>query len=262
MQNSNKIEKFSPSAIITYLNCPLLFYYQYIAKIQLPQKQLHLLFGGAVHFAIEAMFKKREPYSAFKEYFLEDKLLPEEKHFHKEYFELGQEMIKNYLLEHTVLNSLYNLDKGKSELYIKRKLINPLTGEESSIPMSGRIDRLTDAGIVIDYKTSGKKWTEEDVGYKIQTQLYNLWYYSEYKKLPLETLYIILLKKYKKVDKEGDQVIQLLSKHCTIDELASAFEEVEIIINKINNGEFERPNKWHPNYCDCYTYEEHLNFNK
>jgi hypothetical protein len=67
----------------------------------------------------------------------------------------------------------------------------------------------------------------------------------------------VLLKKYKKVGRE--EVFQTLSKHCTIDELASTFEEVNILISKINNGEFDRPKGWHPKWCDCHRYEEALN---
>ena len=256
-----KLEKFSPSAIITYVNCPLSFYYQYIAKIQLPQKQIHLLFGGAVHSAIEGMYNKLEPHGIFDEKFDINKLSAEEKSLHEEYVKLGHEMVKNYVAEHGILEDLYHLNAGTSELYIKRHLKNPITGELSSIPMSGRIDRLTDAGIIIDYKTSSHKWSAEDTGYKIQTELYNLWYYSEYGRLPEETLYIVLLKKYKEVDKKESQVIQLLSKHCTMDELASTFEEVEIILSKINNGDFERPLGFHPPYCDCHRYEEALKVN-
>lgn len=256
---NSKIEKFSPSMMIDYISCPLMFYYRYISKIQLPQKQIHLLFGSAIHASVEKIYDKEEPYSIFNEIFIKSKLLDDEKEKHKEYVALGHEMIKNYIKDHVTLDALYDLNNGQSELYIKRYLTNPLTNEKSSLPMSGRIDRLTDDGKIVEYKTSAKKWTADAVNYKIQTLLYNLWYYSEYENLPTETLYIILLKKYKKVGR--GETYQLLSKHCTIDELASTFEEVEININKINNNEFERPRGYHLAWCDCYLYEDFLNFN-
>ena len=256
---SSKIDRFSPSMMIDYISCPRLFYYRYISKIQLPQKQIHLLFGGAIHKAVECIYDKQEPFKPFEQHFDKEKLMDDEKGLHKEYIDLGYEMIRNYLKEYPTLNALYNLSDGQSEVYIKRYLKNPLTGETSSLPMSGRIDRLTTEGRVVEYKTSKNKWNQTDANYKIQTLLYNLWYLTEHDVLPLETIYIVLLKKYKKVGR--GEILQVLSKHCTIDELAGTFEEVEIILNKINNNEFDRPRN-HPKWCDCYKYEEALNFDK
>lgn len=251
-----QLTKFSPSMLIDYLNCPLSFYYKYIAKIQLPQKQVHLVFGSAVHAAVEEIYNKHDPYEAFKREFDKKKLLEEERKDFKSFYDLGIEMIKNYEKEHVTLDNLYNLANGKSELYIKRKLINPMTGEESTLPMSGRLDRLTDDGRIIEYKTAGKKWTKEDLSYKLQTNLYNLWYYSEHGVMATETVYIILLKKYKHQGR--GETYQVLTKHCTLEELTSAFEEIEILLQKINNRDFERPDGYHPQWCDCYRFEEIL----
>lgn len=256
----NKLDRFSPSMLIEYLNCPLSFYYRYIAKIKLPQKQIHLVFGSAVHAAIEALFENKEPIEAFDKEYDINKLMDDEKDLHTEYKSLGYEMIKNYMKEFPTLDNLYNLSDGQSELYIRKKLRNPITGEETEIPISGRIDRITDSGKIIEFKTSKNKWKKADLNYKLQTQLYNLWYYTEYNKMPEETLYIVLLKKYKH---EGrGETFQVLSEHCTIDDLASTFEEIKYLLAKINNNEFERPSGFHPKWCDCYRFEEALTINK
>ncbi len=268
MQTS-KINRVSPSMIGLYLQCPVSFYYQYIAKIHLPQKQIHLLFGSAIHKAIEeGVYKKNNPFDVFKKVFIKDKLLDEEKEFFQEYVMLGKEMIKNYINSHSTLNSMYNLNNGESEIYVKRTLVNPLTNEKSSLPMSGRIDRLVFAtntsskkqyNRIVEYKTAKNKWNENDSNYKIQTLMYDLWFYSEYGIFPDEIIYIILLKKYKKF--ETDQTYQILTvKHSLVD-LAATFDEIELIIHKINNNEFERPKGYHPRWCDCYKYEEALNIN-
>ena len=245
--------------MISYLNCPLSFYYQYIAKIRLPQKQIHLVFGSAIHAAVEAIFNKEEPFSHFEIEFDKKKLLDEEKDKYDEFYKLGYEMIRNYIKEYPTLDKLYELSEGESELWIRRKLINPMTGEESSLPISGKIDRLTEGGRVVEYKTAGKKWTKEDLSYKLQTLLYNLWFYTEKGEMPLETVYIVLLKKYKHQGR--GETYQVLTKHCTLEELASTFEEVELILQKINNNEFERPRGYHPKWCDCYRFEEVLTIN-
>ena len=70
----------------------------------------------------------------------------------------------------------------------------------------------------------------------------------------------ILLKKYK--SHKRDQVLQVLSANVTHADLAEVFDEVELIINKIHSGIFERPNNtYHPPYCDCFKYEKMLKNN-
>src|SRR3989304_1274355 len=114
--NDLPIDRISPSMISSYLECPPLFYYQYIAKIRLPQKQQHLLFGSAIHKAIEMMYKKDpDPYAWFDRTLDKSKLLPEELKEPPRLIELGHEMLKNYFEYHPKLDKLYGLNEGISE---------------------------------------------------------------------------------------------------------------------------------------------------
>jgi len=258
------IQKFSPSMMIDYLNCPKLFYYRYIAKIQLPQKKIHLEFGSAVHAAIEDSFDGKDPHKAFTDTFNINNLLPEEHDLFEEYTELGHEMVTNWIDRLDMIDGIYDIRKGQSELYIRKVLSNPITGESFEIPMSGRIDRLTDSKRIIEFKTAGKPWNDADLNFKLQTNLYCLWYWNEYGEMPEEIVYIVLLKKYKNKEElvknyKKDQYIQILPLHLTIEDLASTFEEVKVLLDKINNREFDEPNGYHPSWCDCRKYEEILN---
>jgi len=256
-----RIDRFSPSMIGSYMECPMKFYYQYVAKVKLPSRQIHLVFGSGIHDAIEAMYKNKNMYEAFDWTFEKKALMDEEKNQYDEFRKLGYEMIKNYKENvHYTLNNLYDLDNGESELYVRKSLVNPLTDEKTPIPMSGRIDRLTNNGNLVEYKTSKNKWTEKDQAYQVQTKLYNLWYYSEYGELPKETIHIILLKKHKEKSRTG--LYQVLTIHHTLEELASTFDEVMTILDKIKVGEFDRPSGFHPNWCDCFKFEKALNFDK
>lgn len=228
--------------VSSYIECPKLFYYQYIAKIQLPQKQQHLLFGSAIHKGIEMMFKgDPDPYSWFVRTLDKNKLLEEEKDVYDDLLKLGKEMIDNYLEYHPTLEKLYQLNSGVSEKYVRRNLINPITGQVSTLPFSGILDRLTTGGRIIDYKTAASLWDPASAASKVQTLLYNLWYYSEYNKVAEETLYFVLLKKYKK--HKYDQVVQVVSTHVSIEDMAAAFDEVELIVEKIRQGIFDEPQK-------------------
>lgn len=258
------LEKFSPTAIIDYLSCPKLFYYRYIAKIQLPQKKIHLEFGSAIHAAIENSFIGKDPYAAFETTFDINHLMPEERDSYEEYVKLGKEMVNNWMEAVNMIDGIYDIKKGRSEVYIKKVLKNPITGEPLPIPMSGRIDRITDGHRIIEFKTASKPWSDTDLNYKLQTNLYSLWHYTEYGEIPQEIVYIVLLKKYKNQleqtsNLKKDQYIQILPTNLTLTDLASTFEEVKAILDKINNKEFDEPTGFHPSWCDCKKYEELLN---
>jgi len=234
------INRISASMVNSYLESPRLFYFQYIAKIQLPQKQQHLLFGSAIHKALEMMTKgETDPYSVFEQTLDITKFMEDEKQEHPRLLLLGKEMITNYVDYFPKLDKLYNMKGGSAEKYFRRKLINPITGQESTLPFSGVLDHLTLDGRIIDYKTSAGLWDPNSAASKVQTLLYNLWYYSEYNEIAEETLYFVLLKKHKQ--HKHDQVIQVVSTHVSLEDMAAAWEEVEIIIEKIRLGIYDTP---------------------
>lgn len=255
--SSFKMSRISPSMLGLYLSCPLAFYYAYVAQIEIPQTRLHLLFGSAVHLAIEAMYNgEAVPFEAFKKHFKREDLDPEGQKMFSEYYMLGQEMVKNYLETHPTLDKLYSLQAGKQEFKFKEHVKNPLTGEMSRVPLSGILDRITDAGKIIEYKTSKTKWNPNETRFKVQSLLYNLWFYTKFDKIADETLYFVLLKKYKQTKR--DEVVQVISYKPTLEDLAGAWEEVDFVLEKIEAGQFERPKSGHLNYCDCNKYERLL----
>ncbi len=259
--NPYKIERISASMIGSYLSCPLSFYYGYIAKLKLEKTSIHLSFGSAVHKALEQFHKGDENYvQHYIDMFKRDELDKQGQDMFAEYYPLGLEMIKNMVAFYPQLDDTYKLFPGVTEQYFRRDIINPITGETLRIPVSGVTDLTTDSKCIIDYKTSKKVWDIKDkqtlTKVRVQSHIYNLWYYAEHGEVADKTLYLIMLKKYKQTAR--DDVIQVLEYTPTIDELASAFEEVDLIIDKIEAGIFDRPTKNHPPYCDCYKYERLL----
>ena len=47
------------SAVTTYRNCPLKFFYRYIAQVPEERRSANLVFGGAIHAALELHFQER-----------------------------------------------------------------------------------------------------------------------------------------------------------------------------------------------------------
>lgn len=250
------LDRFSPSMINSYLDCPLSFYYQYIAKIKLPRKP-QLVLGSAVHAGIENSFTGSiDPFKAFEQEY--DKDSSEfSKEDNEEQKRIGRVLLQNFLHVKPEFDLTYNLSAGESEKRVLKKLENPVTGEVMEIPMSGIIDRLTNDDVIFEFKTASKKWDKDAANFRAQTLLYNLWFYSEKKRLPKETVYIIMLKN----GKVGSEGIQILKSNHDIGDLACAFEEVEIILQKIKHGMFEKPAGWHPPWCDCKKYQELLDVN-
>lgn len=277
----DKLQKFSPTMICDYLSCPRLFYYRYILRISIPQVQIHFLFGSAIHAAIEGMYyninsgkdNQKDIWKEFLKEYRKDKMTPEDLEKYDEYLALGKAMLKHYLTVHPTLHNLYQLNEGESEVFIKGNLLNPITNEPSTLPISGRIDRLTGVKLVdgklelipekenrvIEVKTAKNKWKPTDLAFKSQTLLYNLWFYTNFGKIPDETVYTVLLKKIPKV---GGENYQVLTHNPSLTDLASMWYEVELILDKINTNEFDKPTHNHPFFCDCSRYESYLNLNK
>jgi CRISPR/Cas system-associated exonuclease Cas4 (RecB family) len=251
------LDRISPSMVGVYLSCPLAFYYKFIAKIQIPDVNLHLLFGTSIHKVIEEMSKGDDnPARWFDLTFKYEDLDDVSKLRYNEFKFLGNDMVKNLLEIYPTINGIYNLEGGLPEHRFKKPLINPITGEPSRIPVSGVLDKYLTGNRVLEIKTSAKKWSSKETRFKVQSRLYSLWAYTETGKIPDEVIYLILLKQLKRTSR--DKTIQIIRYKPTIEDLAEAWEELDTILDKIEHGHFDRGTVDHPYYCDCVKYEKLL----
>ena len=262
------IDRFSATKIGDYLSCPKLFYYRYIAKIELPTSKQALVFGSAVHKAIEEAWNNRDAHAGFDREFKIEKLDVSEHNQFNGLFEDGHIMVDNFLKQMSWLTSEHGVQGRDTERFIRTTFVHPDTGEPLQIPMSGKVDQLL-PDAVIDYKTSkGKKddsiW--QDLGIRIQSLTYSYWFYQEMGKLPKRILYIYLVKPEVKKEKQDDksiklvkrlpsESIQVFSTTYTISDLISYFEEVKIVLAKIENRIFDEKPANHPYWCQCKDYE-------
>lgn len=258
--SSFMIDRISPSNVALYLQCPLAFYYKVIMKVQIPEENLHLLFGTAVHKAVEEMYNGNPDLEGtFAQTFNINALDAKSRKQHGQYMLMGLDMVKNYGEIHPKLDKIYKLNKGNSEFRFKRPIINPVTGEASRVPLSGVVDRVltnTTKGRIVEYKTSKDLWKSTETRFKVQSRLYNLWLFSEHGYISDETVYIVLLKKFK--TSAYDKTIQVIRYKPTKEDLAAFWEELDAILERIEAGSFERPTHGHMPYCDCIKYERIL----
>jgi len=275
------INRISPSMIMEYMKCPKSFFYKIWLGLKLPQSMRHLEFGTAIHAAIDNIYEqytaedgwKNAELAIVKKQFI-DRFKPEhvsiwefqqkpEKYpdpaqaaaeVYKEMYEDGLEIIKEYWDEKEELRAVHGIDPVKFEVILKIPVFHPETGEKLEVPMSGRLDAISEDTSIVEFKTSKAPYDEIETRALPQSRSYNLMYYCKHGKLPKRLTYVVMLKGRKR----GGGRIQVLSYEYDKMDICSFFEEVKAILAKIRNREFDKPSIGHDRWCDCTKFDEYL----
>jgi hypothetical protein len=282
------LDRFSPSSLQAYEDCPRLFYYQNWLGLKLEEDKLHMDFGNAIHGALESVYleyddnfgggwqagsfdnvadrfkqewkKSMVPQASFDKWKStregkDNPLINTPEKLWQMFFDDGMVMLKSYWEEKESLLVNCGLDLVDFERYMKQILFNPLNPEEKlPIPASYRIDAQTRKhDKIVDFKTSKSKYDEKETRKKIQGQLYLLGNWCETGEFVREFDYVVLRKGLK-----SDDRVQIV--HLTYDEadMAALFYRIQAILMRIANREFDRPTMGHPQFCQCFKYEEAL----
>jgi RecB family exonuclease len=247
---------FSPSSLGLYISCPRAYFYQYVCKIQLPQDSVHLVFGSAIHKAIETFSGDiSKAKLIYQLEFDKTKLTPKEYPKYDELLPIGEKILDRWFEKSDFLNKVYDIAPiNQRELWIESVLENPLTGEKLTIPMKGRVDALTEKEQIIDYKTAGKLYDVNDEDFKYQTKLYALAYWTEHRHLSGKIVYFVLPKNMKVLDSATP--IQVIDLQYTVEDLAEAFEKTKNLLIRIDSGDFKKGK--HLPYCGCIKLDKLL----
>lgn len=251
------VEKISHSALKTYKECPALFFYKYVEKIEVDTNAMPLVFGKALHAALEHDFTGKDMFKTFKEEFKPELLNAVDQLAHTEQFENGVRLLKEYEKAKPIIHALYGIEIKEVETYFKlENVFDPVTLDDLLFKyMTGRTDFVTTDDRIGDYKTSSKKYKQEDVDSSWQPTFYYIWYWMTYKKWPKSFIYIVFLKKHKR------EPIQVLETTRTPEQVSELITEINEVFKKVENREFERCHD-DSKYCDCYKYEEKYNYEK
>lgn len=285
------MDRFSPSQLDMYEGCPKLFYYRTFLGLKLDEDSRHFAFGTAIHAALENLYIQYDDNfggaweGASKQQFL-DKFNEKFKIHHigddefkrflstkkgKESGFTKKEQLFNYM-RNDGLNMLneywdkkewllteFGADFESVEEYMRIPVFNPLDKSEVlPIPMSLRMDAIKrNRGDVVDFKTSGGRYSEKEASEKIQGQCYSFALFAEDGK-PRNVDYIVLLKDRKR---DGDR-IQVVQLKYDIDDLAAWFQRVKSILQRIANREFAAPSIGHNPWCDCKKFDELLDISR
>ena len=223
-----KTRPLSASSIKTYLQCLLKYKFNYVDKKPREMERDHLVFGTAVHEALEEM--------------------------HKKMMETGQEPdqeLYNYVykvfMDSATANGLQNFalyQDGKDIL--TRRLDSVSAGEkvlgtelgfeletENGTPFLGNIDKVVEVDentvAIVDYKTSNTMLTQEEADFDIQLSMYDLAIsrlYPQYKTILLVLDYVKL----------NEEVIT----HRTVQQRALFVDFIDSIFDGIKKVEVEQ----------------------
>jgi DNA helicase II / ATP-dependent DNA helicase PcrA len=162
---SRLLEKFvmNVSALNNYLRCPLEFYFKTLIRIP-SGKSENLVFGSAIHFAVQRLFEKMQLHK--QKQFNKEESVTDFKWYmarHRENFtaegferrlEYGEEILNNYYDRYVnTWNKIILVEHNMQVVY-------------NGIPIKGKMDKLefnNKEVNVVDYKTGDatSKWTKE-----------------------------------------------------------------------------------------------------
>lgn len=174
-----KILRISYSALDTFKQCPLKYKYQVIDKIK-TLKTKEAVFGSVLHKALE-WFHKQTPVSPTSDELLNKfkEIWPKNESVFSEdedmiYFSEAIKILKNYYENYLKIKD--NFSVLGTETRFEVMLENPQNKKEKCL-LTGIIDRVdkTKEGIeVVDYKTTKKLPSQEDIHNSMQMSLYCL----------------------------------------------------------------------------------------
>lgn len=151
------IDHLSYSSISKYLKCGKQWKYKYLEKLS-EEKSEALEFGSAWHEMINFRLQENKP--------LEDcwMMAHEEVVLSEESFLLGIKMLTSEKITHTIQGLKVNPEHSELETELHVPGV--------PIPIVGFIDAIGLDGVPIDFKTSGKKWSQEQADTDLQATFY------------------------------------------------------------------------------------------
>jgi DNA helicase II / ATP-dependent DNA helicase PcrA len=163
-------EQLSVTALNNYLECPWKYFYRNLLRIP-ERRQKHLLFGTAMHAAVEDFFKTRLKRETGKEYLLESF----ERHMSETSLEEAE--LRESIKRGRESLAVWYDERSNAWLLPYKNEQNIFGVEFESVRLSGKLDKVEFAGesevFVTDYKT-GKARSRNDIEGKTRESNGNL----------------------------------------------------------------------------------------
>ena len=193
-------DSISVSQINLYRTCSLKYRFQYIDQLPRLLRASALVFGSAVHTALEWLHKARK---VDGQPLLEDLLRVFEADWHAQCLDgeirfpddtsAEQLLVKGKEL----LSAYYHIPQQPlhdAEVSFQVPLVNPTTGEVLEVPLRGVIDLVEADDTVIEFKTSQKRWALADLPDNVQLTAYSYAYELLFGRAPKELRLVNLIR--------------------------------------------------------------------
>jgi len=201
------MDHLSSSQIDQYLRCPLKYRYQRIDGIPQSFVSSALVFGGAIHAALEWMhgeqLRGREisletACRIFNADWYSQKMdLPirfKESEEESELLAMGKEMLRQY-------SSMKRSEVKGCEVPFAVPLVHPETSEDLGVTLDGYIDTIEadpeEGEVIVEYKTSGQTFSQNDIDVRLQLTAYSYAYAALHQRLA-KRFKVVTFLKYKK----------------------------------------------------------------
>lgn len=193
-------EAISISQINLYLTCSLKYRFQYIDRLPRLVQSAGLVFGGAIHKALEWLHKERRngrnpPLDEVLRVFEADwhaQLLDAEVVFpdddgKEKFVHKGKELLSQYY--HRPAKPVRD-----AEVYFQLPLANPTTGEALDVPLRGVIDLVNADDTIDEFKAAARKFPIDDLPDNVQLTAYSYAFELLYGRPPKDLRLITLLR--------------------------------------------------------------------
>jgi CRISPR/Cas system-associated exonuclease Cas4 (RecB family) len=194
-------EAISVSQINLYLTCSLKYRFQYVDRLPWVIKSANVVFGSAIHAALEWLHKERK---RGRNPPAEEVLRVFEADWHAQI--LGQQVVypdddeqgeKLVLKGKELLLMFYNLPAvavREAELHFQLPLVNPATGEVLDLPLRGVIDLVRADDTIDEFKASAKRFALADLPDKLQLTTYSYAFEKLFGRKPKELRLVNLVR--------------------------------------------------------------------
>ena len=191
-----QLKKVSYSLLSTYESCPQKYFFSYIRGIYPEKKPKALAIGSAIHLVLAELYRRKKDEQDFKLVEASNIFL---KSLEKEPVELDDVTpdiitLKYQSILKTILENPLNIKQKYIERFYRVKFKNPLTDETLEPKFSGIMDLITEDKIIVEHKTSSRKWTTQNILETNQHIGYYVGYSNLFHELPSKVLYDIIYK--------------------------------------------------------------------
>src|SRR5712692_9657682 len=174
-------DSISVSQINLYRTCSLKYRFQYIDQLPKLTRPAALVFGSAVHAALEWLHKARK---AGEQPPLEDLLRVFEADWHAQCLDVEisfpDTSAAQFLVKGKELLSAYYHTRSRpvqdAEVFFQVPLVNPVTSEVLEVPLRGVMDLIETDGTLVEFKTSVRRVPVADLPDNVQLTAYSYAY--------------------------------------------------------------------------------------